>query len=246
MACMLKRPCRLNLALAMGMDCGGGGGGGGGAAPMHGSSTPAPRRHTCEKRSSPDSSTVFGVFSAKESALGSPNAIRPAADTLFRRAMEAQLESDEEHQVPALPNASTCQKRRRRARRGRGLTVSFSGCSKSHDGLRPASRILDALMYAYFETQCISGREDVRTLILERFGGDGFATPSVLHEVLEKLTTLCERVMDLDDFCSMPVLIEGGGRGLQLQAVHCPHLRHLTKLFEQFVTGPSEFECESD
>lgn len=122
------------------------------------------------------------------------------------------------------------------------MSVSFSGCCKSHDGLRPSSRILDALVYGYFETQCIAGPEDIRTLLLEQFGGASYAKPTVLREVHTKLCTLFERVAELDDFCSMPVLIHGGGRGLQLQSVHRPHLRRLTRLFEQFVSDCDDLQ----
>lgn len=239
MACMLKRPCRLNLAMAIDpMDCGSAG------SSMLGSATP--RQRPCEKRASPDSKSVCNPFLGKDFGVLSPNAVSPAADVILRQ--QAQPFQPSQLFQPAqplrqemAPEQEHCTKRMRRGSQGGGRrVVTFSGCSKPHDGLRPASRILDALVYGYFESQCISGPEDMRTLILEQFGGSGFATCEVMQEVHIKLTALCERVMELDDFCSMPVLIHGGGRGLQLQAVHRPHLRRLTKLFEQFVSGSSE------
>lgn len=229
MACsMLKRlPCRLNLAMAINpMDCGSSAG-----PSLHGSATPRQR----EKRSSPHSSSHCNPFSAKDVGMQSPNAVSPAADVFLRQAFQPPQPPRQE----VAPQHCTKRMRRGSGRDGRRV-VTFSGCCKPHDGLRPASRILDVLVYGYFETQCISGSEDVRTLILEQFGSSGFATREVLREVHSKLATLCERVTELDDFCSMPVLIHGGGRGLQLQAVHRPHLRRLTKLFEQFVSGSSE------
>lgn len=240
MACVLKRPCRLNLAMAIDlMDCGSSAG-----SSLLGSATP--RQRPCEKRASPDSRSICNPFSAKDFGVMSPNAVSPAADVALRQQAQVAFQPSQLFQ-PAqpprqemAPEQEHCTKRMRRSSGGARRTVTFSGCSKPHDGLRPASRILDALVYGYFETQCISGPEDMRTLLLEQFGGSGFATCEVLQEVHSKLTALCERVVELGDFCSMPVLIHGGGRGLQLQAVHRPHLRRLTKLFEQFVSGSSE------
>ncbi len=221
------------------MECGSSAG-----ASLLGAATP--RQRPCEKRASPDSSSIRNPFAAKDFGVLSPSAVSPAADVVLRQQAQP-FQPSQLFQPAARPQEMPpeqeqhCTKRMRRSSSGGARrVVTFSGCSKPHDGLRPASRILDALVYGYFETQCISGPEDVRTLILEQFGGSGFATCPVLQEVHSKLTALCERVVELGDFCSMPVLVQGGGRGLQLQAVHRPHLRRLTKLFEQFVSGSNE------
>mmetsp|Transcript_1298 Transcript_1298/g.1955 ORF Transcript_1298/g.1955 Transcript_1298/m.1955 type:complete len:221 (+) Transcript_1298:416-1078(+) len=208
-SCLSKRPCRLDFSMAIGsLECN--------SLQLTGRGSATPR--LCEKRSSP--SQNFGPKIEERS----PDAVSSAAEAFFGR----------HHQDEVCEGAEVSTKRMRRHHRGRRV-VSFSGCSKSHDGLRPSSRILDALVYGYFESQSISGASDIRSLILERFGGSSYATPDVLVEVHEKLVCLCDRAQNLADFCSMPVLLHGGGRGLQLQSIHRPHLVRLAKLFKHFL-----------
>jgi len=209
MACLLKRPCNLNFASMMGLeiDC-----------PLsRGSATPG-RSRVCQKRPSPEA----------KSKDQSPKTVRPALDTLLPRQSDAESEP-KQHQEGAAS------KRMRRLTR---RCVSFSGCSKSHDGLRLPSRLLDELVYAYFENQLISRPEDIQRLIAARFGRcQKYFCAAVLEDVSRQLTALCTRCASLNRNASMPVLLRGGGRGLQLQSIHSPHLRRLTHFFEVFKTA---------
>lgn len=126
-----------------------------------------------------------------------------------------------------------CAKRMRRSRSRQSLSVRFSCCSKNHDGLRSPSRLIDFLVFAYFETHRISCPNDMESLIRHQFG-ESCLGENVLDEVLQQLQELCNRCSRLGDNDSMPVLIQGGGRGSQLQSVHHPHLCRLTHFFEKF------------
>lgn len=210
MACLLKRPCNLNFASMLGLEL---------ECPLstmsRGSATPG-RSRICEKRPSPDTS-----YESKER---SPKAVRPALDTFLPRQSKSESEQD-----GAAP---------KRMRRSSRRCVSFSGCSKNHDGLRLPSRLLDELVFAYFENQHISRPEDIQRLILTRFGRcQKFFCPAVLEDVLRQLHALCARCASLKKHASMPVLLRGGGRGLQLQSIHAPHLRRLTHFFQVFKTA---------
>ena len=114
--------------------------------------------------------------------------------------------------------------------------ISFAEAAKTHDGLSPESQILDSLFYAYFETQCISNKEDIHRVIVESFSfiSEGFDLLVTLEKVRENLKIRSETLSDLDEYSSIPVLAVGGGRGLQLQAVHGPHVNRLIKLFDRF------------
>ena len=228
MACsMLKRPCRLNFD-SLGMDCAMSN-----SLPnsstSRGSATPAARR--CEKRSSPEAHTPH------HNQRQSPNAISPAADVFLmdqKRMFSTDSSLTQQQQTPQQVCAKRMRKCGGRSRR-RGLSVSFSGCSKRHDGLRPSTFLLDELVFAYFESHKISCAEDVQRLLTEQFGGcPEYRSFKVLEEVHEQLTALCERCANLDVFGSMPVLLQGGGRGMQLQCNHHYHLCQLTQMFECF------------
>lgn len=226
MACVAKaRPCRLNFASLGGLD--------GLECPLsksiqHGSATPGGRFRR-EKRPSPE---PYQRFNKREENL-SPRSVRPGADLFMK----------EHQQLPLQLQEGACPKRMRRSR---SLSVSFSCCSKNHDGLRHPSRLLDSLVYAYFETLRISRPEDIRTLIQREFGNNiDYLSEAVLNDVHSQLKRLCDRSAKLGSNGSMPVLIQGGGRGSQLQAVHHPHLCRLTQFFERFknaVTDISIFD----
>lgn len=223
MACVVKaRPCRLNFSSLSSLEC-----------PRsnlsHGSATPGGRSRSrnCEKRASPEPCQRYDD--------ASPKFVSPAAD-VFLAMQKQKQQQHHQYQERIQRQNGVCPKRMRRNRRSReSLSVRFSCCSKNHDGLRFPSRILDSLVFQYFETHRITCPDDIQTLIRHQFGGNSDCfSENILVEVLQQLKELCDRCGRLGDNGSMPVLIQGGGRGSQLQAVHRPHLCRLTHFFELF------------
>jgi len=226
--CVRHLPCHLNLALACRQRT---------STDLE-TSTPAPgRAMPCMNRPSPRSEELLHIFNdeafGKKAVLvpRSPTTVSPAPDTVLAIANKKQNKAQP-------PVSGGCRKRVRRSNCS-GVSVRFSSCTKVHDGPRPSSQCLDAVVFAYFQTQCISTANDIECLIKQEFSNQKFET-TVLNSVLNKLTALCQRVSQLKAFTSMPVLIEGGGRGLQLQNIHLPHLLRLASIFQHFVTGLSK------
>lgn len=214
MACIVKRrqiPCRLNFSAVMSCPS---------QLTSQGSATP---RISSEKRATTENERLLSC---------SPKTIRPAADVLFGAA-DTLSGASTNFDMACFSSPSQVTKRTRRARQ---LSVSFSQCSKNFDGLRPSSRVLDTLVYCYFESHSITCSSDIQSLLERYFRGPlEHQDKTVFIDVHNQLTDLCNRASQLDPFASMPVLLRGGGRGLQLQSIHHPHLCRLKQLFEAYV-----------
>ena len=112
--------------------------------------------------------------------------------------------------------------------------VTFSNDCKPHDGLRPSSRLLQALVAAYFD-----GRQrdvdDVCLLLCDQHAAatsdDGM---ELFQQVGEELIRLCSRVASLPDKSITPVLACGGGRH-NVTLDHLLQLESLRHGFTRFV-----------
>ena len=97
--------------------------------------------------------------------------------------------------------------------------------------------MLDALVHAYFETECITGPQDVHALLLGKFGGPSSDNHGVLKKVQCALNKLCARAASMHGPLSLPVLPRGGGRNRKLQEAHRPYLKRLAQMFDQCLAG---------
>ena len=114
--------------------------------------------------------------------------------------------------------------------------ITFHDSCKTYDGLRPNSKVHDALVIAYFQKQCISNPDDIRTFIREKFGADiECSSANTLREVLVSLQELSHRATKLTSKTSAPVLIHGGGSGFRLGLIHKPYMLKFTQLYAKFV-----------
>lgn len=97
--------------------------------------------------------------------------------------------------------------------------VSFSKETKVFDGLSPASRLVDSVVWDFFMSQTVNSAGDIVQLFAHISDSCG-----CLHEVCDLLDDLRQR---LDDSGCALVLPGGGGSGAKLQEVHAPALREL-------------------
>ncbi|MDC0366894.1 hypothetical protein OAM67_00535 [bacterium] len=120
--------------------------------------------------------------------------------------------------------------------------VKFHSACKSHDGLRRESEVFEQLMFLYFSSSFIrnSGgmyrlRDYWQTLPNDRLH---FVNDQELAKCLFKCIPLLERLFrkleNRQPSAKVPVLCFGGGRGLQIQHAHMPHLQQLLMYMEAF------------
>lgn len=125
--------------------------------------------------------------------------------------------------------------------------VSFSEDTKAFDGLSPASRLVDSVVWDFFMSQTVNSAEDIVQLFAHITDSCG-----CLHEVCALLDDLRLR---LDESGCALVLPGGGGSGAKLQEVHAPALHELCDITwqaydelvgssEQDISGVSS-ECSS-
>jgi len=97
--------------------------------------------------------------------------------------------------------------------------VSFSKDTKVFDGLSPASRLVDSVVWDFFMSQTVNSAEDIVQLFAHITDSCG-----CLHEVCSLLDDLRWR---LDESGCALVLPGGSGSGAKLQEVHAPALHEL-------------------
>jgi hypothetical protein len=119
-------------------------------------------------------------------------------------------------------------------RPSRRKRVRFAAATKKTNGPSAATRVLDHLCFAYFDEQRIANTWDLWRLGI-------FPVPrAVVAETLKRMQLLLRRLNDTGPLDSVPIGMYGGGRGLQLQRVHRPHLGRLASLV--MAAGPSLWE----
>ena len=107
---------------------------------------------------------------------------------------------------------------------GSKKSVKFALDSKTNDGVREESRVLDAVLHTYF----VLSKEVSDVDVLNVCGYD----PLVVRNLLAGCHELARRVRRAPRGKGAPVLARGGGFGTQLSCPHLPYLLSLTNVVE--------------
>lgn len=100
--------------------------------------------------------------------------------------------------------------------------VSFSKETKTFDGLSPASRLVDSVVWDFFMSQTVNSSTDIVKIFVHLSD-----SRTCLYEVCTLLDDLCQR---LNEYGNALVLPGGGGTGAKLQEVHSPALHELCEI----------------
>jgi len=123
------------------------------------------------------------------------------------------------------PDELTCMtKRHLPRRRSTASRVSFAPASKSWDGLRCSSLVVDALVTRYFVRQQECSELDVLDI--------ASADLAVVDQLVLDLHDLALRIelAVSNGLVSEPVLPEGGGSNVKLSLAHLPYVRILIRV----------------
>ena len=118
------------------------------------------------------------------------------------------------------------------------MKLTFGPSVKTHDGLRPESRLLEDVVQAYFNDQVLPSEDAMRLFLYERLRQHKL--PNVreaLTRLADKLDTLIHKTFMLQhEYKTIPALIHGGGRGHQLDRRHMNHLKVLCRWIETIIS----------
>jgi hypothetical protein len=112
--------------------------------------------------------------------------------------------------------------------------VSFSKQTKTHDGLRINSKILETVVDCYFNKQCIKEPNDYKVALLHVFD-ESILNKTKMNLILEQLYQLCSNMNMCQRHQRIPVLIKGGGHSIMLSTQHRKHVHKMTRMFQIFV-----------
>jgi hypothetical protein len=116
--------------------------------------------------------------------------------------------------------------------------LTFGPNVKTHDGLRPESRLLESLVHAYFNDQVLLNEDALRLFLYQALRR--YKLPNAkeaLSQLVDKLGTLIEKTSMLQhEYKTIPALTHGGGKGHQLDMRHITHLKRLCKWVETIVS----------
>ncbi len=107
------------------------------------------------------------------------------------------------------------------------MSLKFHTSVKKHDGLCDQSRLLQDLVFAYFEAQILHSPERTKEFVQARMNTYKMDPEKARTELHDQLSKLISKTHELDSNKSVPVLERGGGKGLVVACAHCPHLRRL-------------------
>lgn len=157
--------------------------------------------------------------------IGSPctRSLGKRTRTADFRAVAAMCSSPKKRQTL---RANTNKQPKPRRVKTKNRRVRFRQGSKQFDGLKPLSEALETTVWNFYTVQSIQSADDILSLFKSR---PQFRM--VFEQVGSALSHLVELLEKASHDATVPVLPEGGGRGLLLGSAHSPTFKHLRDMF---------------
>jgi hypothetical protein len=115
---------------------------------------------------------------------------------------------------------------RRRASLGAGRALVFASGTKQWEGLRPERRMLDELVHQFF----VLGKQFSAVDVLRLIGLDAQLVAAVDAQLLDLCLRIKKAVQETREDEGVPVLVNGGGRGMKVTLFHHPYLLQLQQV----------------
>ena len=101
--------------------------------------------------------------------------------------------------------------------------ISFSDCTKTHDGLRKNSKNFESVIAGYFVSKTITNQEGINAIL---------KTKSEFEIVLKMFEDLINRI-GKKNATNVPVLPQGGGLALKISVQHIRYIRILQEFVQK-------------
>ena len=126
--------------------------------------------------------------------------------------------------------------------------VAFAENSKQYDGMHPRFKLLDAIVFAYFEDKVIGSEQDMMHQVSQCVTRFNIIVTGELITTLEKYCNmLLERVSTKKSTVArVPVQLYGGGRGMSLSVIHCAHFSRMSQWFHNCLLQTLQTNCNNN
>jgi hypothetical protein len=115
---------------------------------------------------------------------------------------------------------------RRRTSPGAGRALVFASGTKDWEGLRPERRMLDELVHQFF----VLGKQFSAVDVLRLIGLDAQLVAAVDAQLLDLCLRIKKVAQETGEDEGVPVLVNGGGRGMKVTLFHHPYLVQLQQV----------------
>lgn len=118
--------------------------------------------------------------------------------------------------------------------------VQFNPTAKQHDGPKPIMQLLEDVTYAYFDQTKITCMQDMREFVATRWSNYGDVSKQAVGELIVYVHLQLRRASQLGSSTRIPLLREGGGRGLTMGRTHLAHFRRMVQYLITCLVEKSE------
>lgn len=107
------------------------------------------------------------------------------------------------------------------------IGIHFHPSTKKHDGLCKDSRLLEKLIFAFFQNQKITSKESIVNFVNSEMNNLDMDKSQGLLVLKTTLLDLIERLHNVDTNYNVPLLTGGGGNGYSLGSAHIKFVKYI-------------------